>query len=210
MHEKDRYIIKSSALVIADSIVSTLSQKYPGLDIAWGLSKGLYGAGMQLRQDRALKWVEMVRDNPSIFTQEILNSEHFQDGFVFAFEKYIKERNENKRKIVQNIFLGFGKSLDLNGFELEQYLNILSLLDANEISFLSSFTGGDFYTEDNVKNCNHLIQLGLIEIGDGGQIKMGLRKLTAGNYGVSSDSYNADIPLNLTYLGQQIVSYLYS
>lgn len=209
MQEKDKNIVKSSALVLADSIVSSLSVQYPGLDIAWGLSKGLYGAGMQLRQDRALKWIEMVRDNPKIFTQQILDSEPFQDGFVFAFEKYIKERNENKRKIVQNIFLGFGQSSDLNNFELEQYLNILSLLDATEISFLSSFTDSDFYTEDNVKNCNHLIQLGLIEIGDGGLMKMGLRKLTAGPYGVSNDSYNGDIPLKLTYLGQQIVSYLH-
>lgn len=87
-NEKNKQIIKDSALVIADQIASTL----PGLNIAWNLSKALYGAGLKLREQRALEWVEMVRDHPSAFTELILKDAKFQDGFVYALERYIREK----------------------------------------------------------------------------------------------------------------------
>ena len=116
MREKDKQIVKDSAMVVADSIVSSI----PGLNIPWNLSKSLYGAGMELRQKRALEWVEMARDNPSVFAEEILRNEQFQDGFVFAFERYIRERSEEKRKIMEKAFLGFAENKDKEKFELEK------------------------------------------------------------------------------------------
>ena len=96
-HQKDKIILKDASLVVLDKLVDSI----PGLSIAWGLSKALYNAGLVLRQQRALEWVEMVRDNPHIFTEQVLKDETFQDGFVFALEKYIRERIEEKRKIMQ-------------------------------------------------------------------------------------------------------------
>lgn len=137
MNEKDEQILKDSALVAADGIASIV----PGLNIAWGLSKALYGAGLKLRQQRALEWVEMVRDNPNTFCEEILRSENFQDAFVYSFEKYISERNEMKRQIIKKIFLGYAQSHDLEQFELERMTNILSMISLNGIKLLRILRG---------------------------------------------------------------------
>lgn len=132
MNEKDQQILKDSALVIADQIASNL----PGLNIAWGLTKALHGAGLKLRQNRALEWVEMVRDNPSIFSEEILKSENFQDAFVYSFEKYISERNEKKRQIIRQIFLGYAQSADLEQFEIERMISLLFLVSKEGLELL--------------------------------------------------------------------------
>lgn len=132
MNKKDKQILKDSLLVIADGIAS----KILGLDIAWGLSKALFEAGLKLRQQRALEWVEMVRDNPSIFSEEILKSENFQDAFVYSFEKYISERNKKKRQIIRQIFLGYTQSADLEQFEIERMISLLSLVSKEGLKLL--------------------------------------------------------------------------
>jgi len=128
MNEKDKQILKDSVDVIVSSI--------PALSIAWGLSKALYGAGLKLRQQKALEWVEMVRDNPGIFTHELLIKEEFQDGFVFALEKYITERSEKKRIIFRAIFLGFTEADNQVQFPLEKFLHTLNMLNEKDILVL--------------------------------------------------------------------------
>jgi hypothetical protein len=131
-NEKNKQIIKDSALVIADQIASTL----PGLNIAWNLSKALYGAGLKLREQRALEWVEMVRDHPSAFTELILKDAKFQDGFVYALERYIREKKEERRKMMRAIFLGFAQSDNQDKFELERMYHVLSILNVDDINVL--------------------------------------------------------------------------
>ncbi len=132
MNEKDKQIVKDSALVVADQIVSAI----PLLNVAWELSKALYGAGLKLREQRALEWVEMVRDNPTTFSEEILQSENFQDAFVYSFEKYITERSEIKRQIIKQIFLGYAQSQDLEQFEIERMISLLSLVSQKGLELL--------------------------------------------------------------------------
>jgi hypothetical protein len=132
MNKKDKQIIKDSALVVADEIVSSI----PALNIAWGLSKALFGAGLKLRQQKALEWVEMVRDNPGIFTRELLEQEEFQDGFVFALEKYLTERNEGKREYFRSIFLGYAVAERKSIFQLERFIHTLSQMSSEDIRIL--------------------------------------------------------------------------
>ncbi len=132
MNKKDKQIIKESALVVADQIVSSV----PALNIAWGLSKALFGAGLKLRQQKALEWVEMIRDNPEIFTQKLLQQEEFQDGFVFALEKYLTERNEEKREHFRNIFLGYAVTEQKSTFQLEKFIHTLSQMSSEDIRVL--------------------------------------------------------------------------
>lgn len=128
MNEKNKIILDDSI----DAVVSGIA----GLGIAWGLSKAFYGAGMKLRQQRVLEWVEMVRDNPEIFIKEVLGSEQFQDGFVFAFEKYLTERSEEKRKILRSIFLDFSMVDSKKTFALEKFTHTLSVLSEKDIFVL--------------------------------------------------------------------------
>ncbi|MCE5271538.1 hypothetical protein LLH00_09680 [bacterium] len=133
MKEKDKEIIKGSTLVAVDVIVSSV----PFLGTAWGLAKVLIGSGMQLRHQRALEWVEMIRDNPAVFSEQILQDQQFQDGFVFALEKYIRERNAGKRERMKQVFSGFCKAENKNDFQLEKFFQVLALLNEKDISVLA-------------------------------------------------------------------------
>lgn len=166
MNNKDKQILKSSALVVADQIASSI----PALNIAWGLSKALYGAGMKLRQQRALEWVELVKKNPSVFTKELLEQQEFQDGFVYALERYLIERNEEKRRIFQNIFLGFAEAVDKTKFPLEKFTHTLSQLNELDVAVLKDVKpdeqgqnyqiyGANFSRIENIYN---LISLGIL------------------------------------------------
>ena len=165
MDEKAKQIIKDSALVIADQIALAL----PGLNIAWGLSKALYGAGLKLREQRALERVEMVRDNPSAFTKSILQDAKFQDGFVYALERYIREKNENKRIAMRAIFLGFAQSSNQDRFELERMYHVLSILSLEDMRALKDVdvTRADFHqvyeqTADKNENVYNLVNAGIL------------------------------------------------
>lgn len=109
----------------------------PELSIAWGLCKALYGNAMELRQQRALEWVEMVRDNPSIFRKEILESPEFQDGFIVALEDYLKLRTLLKRAMARKIFTDFTRAENKEQFELERYNMTLRQLSPNSLKFLA-------------------------------------------------------------------------
>lgn len=162
---KDKIILKDVALATADIIASKV-----GLDIPWKLSKALFGAGMKLREKRALEWVEMVRDNPSIFTKTILSDESFQDGFVVALERYLVERNEEKRKIFKNIFLGFAKAENKAKFPLEKFTHTLTQLSEVDIEVLKDLKvdeKGQNYqiyggNSNRIENIYNLIGLGLL------------------------------------------------
>lgn len=168
--EKDRIILKDAGLAVADAIVASI----PGLNLPWNLSKALFEAGMKLRIKRAVEWVEMVRDNPSFFPEDLWSDEKFQDGFVVALEKYLVERDEEKRRIFRNIFLGFAKADDKEKFPLEKFTHTLSQLGETDIETLRDvkidekgldyqnyqiYPGGVLTKVENIFN---LISLGLL------------------------------------------------
>ena len=170
MTDKDKLIIRDTSLAVADAIVDEIASKLPGLKLAWGLSKALFGAGMKLRQKRALEWIEMIRDNPSVITEQVLSDEKFQDGFAVALEKYLVERNEEKRKIFRNIFLGFAQAEDKTKFPLEKFIHTLSQLSEVDIEVLRdvdvSQTDQNYqvygHNYNRIENIYNLIGLGLL------------------------------------------------
>lgn len=166
MNDKDKQLLKDSALVVADQIASSI----PALNIAWRLSKAFFSAGMKLRQQKVLEWVEMVRDHPEIFTKRLLEQVEFQDGFVIAFEKYLTERSEEKRRYFRNIFLGYASSDEKQSFPLEKFIHTLSQLSVDDIKILSDVDisrqdknyqiyGNEDKQLDNIYN---LISLGIL------------------------------------------------
>lgn len=166
MKDKDKLLLEDAGVAVVDygvTIADEIVSHIPGLSLAWGLSKALYGAGLRLRQKRALEWIEMVRDNPSIFTENVLNDDKFQDGFTYALEKYIVERNEEKRLIFRNIFLGFAEVENKEKFALEKFVHTLSQLSEIDIQVLKDVKvdeqgknyqiyGGNFNRIENIYN----------------------------------------------------------
>lgn len=167
MEDKDIKIIKKSALVVADQIASS----NPALNIAWGLCKALFGVGMELRQERALEFVQMIQKNPSIFITQVLNDKNFQDGFVYSLEKYIRERSDEKRKILGNIFLGFSESENKEIYPLEKMIHTTTQLSNLDIEILRDVDlskkkdlNYQIYGNNNkyLENIFNLINLGIL------------------------------------------------
>lgn len=131
MNDKDKQIVKDSALAAADGLIGL-----GGLNIPWSLCKAYFGVSMKIRQKKALEFVEMIRDNPSVFIESVVSDEKFQDGFVVGLEEYLKERNKTKREIMKRIFLGFATSGDKEWFELERLYNALGLLNQGSLAVL--------------------------------------------------------------------------
>jgi hypothetical protein len=134
MKDKDIEIIKDNALVIADALVATLGTE---VVLAWNMAKALFGAGMKLRENRALDFIEFIKANPTIFIKEILATEEFQDAFVFTLENFLRERSEEKREIMKNIFVGFTTADSKENFPLERYFHTLTQLSELDIEAFS-------------------------------------------------------------------------
>ncbi len=121
MKQPDKNLIKRSAYELADSIASNI----PGVAQAWALGKALYGSALELRQQRALEWVEAIQNDQSTFNKSVVGSEEFQDGFMVALEDYLKLRDYVKRRIALNVFKGFTGHNDKVEFPLERYNDTL-------------------------------------------------------------------------------------
>ncbi|MCB9801595.1 MAG: hypothetical protein H6774_00745 [Pseudomonadales bacterium] len=171
INRKDKILVNDFIEIAADSVVDAIAESIPLINIPYKLSKALYGAGMKLRQQRVLEWVEMVRDNPSYFSEQVLGDEAFQDGFVIALEKYLTERNTIKRTIFRNIFLGFSQANDKAIFPLEKFTHTLSQLSQTDVLTLRDVDisknedqNYQIYgnNPDRKENIHNLVNLGLL------------------------------------------------
>jgi len=138
--QSDKNLIQRAATNVADvltgSVDAVVLGGVPALSGAWALAKALLGNALDLRQQRALEFVEAINNDPSTFTQEIVSSEAFQDGFVIALTEYIKIRNFLKRRIALKIFKEFTASGDKVEFPLERFYDTLSKLSTSGIKTL--------------------------------------------------------------------------
>lgn len=165
-------LLKSSGTATVDTVAAGIDVSLGGAPLAsgaWGLSKALLGRGLALRQKKALEWVEMIRDNPTIFTKEILETEEFQDAFVTSLESYIKERDYDKRILLQAIFKDYSSAKNPSTYPVERYYEItkqISLHDAKNFSYLRMIASegkpGDSVESGDMESTLHLISLGLL------------------------------------------------
>ena len=142
MNEKDKDIIVTSWIATIDALVTYVCSQNPYFLVAWSLCLVLGQANMKYREKRVVEWVENIKDNLSIFTAELLEDEIFQEWFVYLFQKYISERNIQKRKIVKNIFSGFTYTFNRWEFELEKLCNILNALSFEDLKILKIWADG--------------------------------------------------------------------
>ncbi len=176
MKDTDKQLLASSAGVLADQAVAVaggvisadkIALTVVGLGTAWGFTKALLGNAMQFRQKRAVEWVEFIRDNPDSFTEEILQTETFQNGFVYCFEQYLAERNEEKRQYIKSVFLGYTAAGNHEEFPLERLLMASQQLSNIDVATLRDVDtarqdknyqvyGNTDKNEDNIYNLVHL------------------------------------------------------
>jgi hypothetical protein len=132
MNETDKNLTKNAVKNTLEALISST----PALAVAWALAKSLYGNALELRQERALEFVEFIMNNPSAFKKDLLESVEFQDGFIESLENYIRIRLVLKRGIARNIFLGFANSDNKEQFSLERLNSTLRTITADAIQFL--------------------------------------------------------------------------
>lgn len=145
MNSSDKNLIKSSGTAMAGAaidsvdalIMSSTGVPIPALRLAWELSKSLLGSAVELRRQRALEWVQSVIENPTIFTEQIVSSQEFQDGFVVALEDYLKLRDYMKRRIALKTFKEFASSNDKIEFPLERYNDTLKKISPASLRTLA-------------------------------------------------------------------------
>jgi len=128
--------------------VDTFVAQKPEFIPPWILAKGFYGALFDIRKERINEIVEFLKKNENVFIKQIVETKEFEEIFVVTFENYIKQRNEKKRKIIQNIFLGFSKKIneDHNPFEIERMYDLL-----NKVSIVELKTFKDIEKNGTVK-----------------------------------------------------------
>ena len=131
--KSDANLVKRSAFEVADAIASNIA----GVNIAWALVKALSGNALELRQQRALEFVEAIQNDQTAFNKSVVQSEEFQDGFVVALTEYIKLRNFLKRRIALKMFKEFATSEDKVEFPLERYYDTLNKLSTAGIKTLA-------------------------------------------------------------------------
>lgn len=131
--------LKETGNLAVNGVVAYLTVKHPhlaGMTTSLSLAYGLIGAGITLRKDRFKEMVEYINNNASLFTPAILEDPHFQDGFLYIIEKYIRERNENKRKMIKNVFFGYTKTKNKEEFPFERYCYTTEQLSIEDIKVL--------------------------------------------------------------------------
>jgi len=132
-NQSDKNLVKRSAFEVADAIASNIV----GVNIAWALVKALSGNALELRQQRALEFIEAIQSDQSTFNKAVVSSEEFQDGFVVALTEYIKIRNSLKRRIALKMFNDFANSDDKVEFPLERFYDTLNKLSTSGIKTLA-------------------------------------------------------------------------
>lgn len=133
MNESDKNLLKRSAYELADSIASNIV----GVAQAWALGKALYGNALELRQQRALEWVESIQNDQSTFNERVVSSEEFQDGFISGLEDYIKLRDSLKRRIGLKVFKEFACREDKVEFPLERFNDTLRKISPASLRVLA-------------------------------------------------------------------------
>lgn len=116
--------------------VDTYVTQHPEWQSAWFLARGMLLTVFQLQQERLNIFIEELETNKEVFTSEEINTKEFQLGFVVTLENYLKTRQEDKLKIIKNIFLGYTEEGNKEKFELERYYSVVNQISLEGIEFL--------------------------------------------------------------------------
>lgn len=139
--KSDELLLEDVQTVIVDEVIDAIATSLPGINIAYKLAKAYDNRGIKLRQERALEFVEFVRDNLGRFSQKLCEQEEFQDCFALLLDAYIRERSEKKRKLHRQLLLNLTNKnkKELEEFDLERMIivtNQISLEALNVLDFI--------------------------------------------------------------------------
>lgn len=108
----------------------------PDWTIPWLLVKGFFGLMFGFQQEKINWFVQYLEENKGEFSKELVQTDEFQEGFVLTFENYVRQRGETRRKLIEQIFLDFSRSVNKEEFELERMYRTSELISLESVRFL--------------------------------------------------------------------------
>jgi hypothetical protein len=139
LSNSDKNLVKKTGKAVADATVAhvgDLIKQTPALGLAYHLFVDLTGNAAEMRKQRVFEFMEAIVDNPNTFTNQLLESETFQDGFATTLQQYITLRTEGRRQLVRAAFEDFARSLDKPNFQLERFIDTTQKISPASISLL--------------------------------------------------------------------------
>ncbi len=112
---------------------------HPEWELAFYSAIGLYGVYMAYNQEEVNEIIKFITEHPEEFRKEIVESKEFKKGFLFFTEQYLKQRLEQKKKILKKIFLSFTQSSEKSKFELERLDDTMLHISIESLEFLVFF-----------------------------------------------------------------------
>jgi len=128
-------IITENAIIPAAVLVFSGNPLLAGVFFA---GTNIYKALVDINKDKVKEFQIFLEENIEVFTKTVVTSKGFKEGLFITFEQYLKERSEEKRKIITDIFLDYSKLDEKSrvSFELERYYNALYIISLDTLLFL--------------------------------------------------------------------------
>lgn len=109
---------------------------HPEWECAFYSAIGLFGIYMAYNQEDVNEIVEFIKEHPDEFRSDKVESKEFKKGFLMFTEQYLKQRLEQKKKILKKIFLSFTVHQEKSKFELERLNDIMLRISISALEFL--------------------------------------------------------------------------
>lgn len=125
---------------LATSLTTVLSIFYDSTNPIWSIlfssAYGLFGYYLFYQQEKINRFATWIKDHPDEFVDSMVEQPAFQEGFFPTLDAYLRVRSEDKRKLVQQVFLGFAQNEDKVTFELERLFSAIETISLNGLIYL--------------------------------------------------------------------------
>ncbi len=139
---KGKDIVKSinisiqNYLLYLSSVLDPFLQQNPIWQGVFYSAIGLFGVYMACNQEELNEITEFIKDHPKEFREEIVQSKEFRKGFLLFTEQYLKQRVEDKKKILKRILLGYTLTDNKIDYEFERLNDCLVRMTVPALQFV--------------------------------------------------------------------------
>lgn len=133
---KSAQIALQNAIPYYATILGPFLASHPVWMLAFYAATGLYGIYMAYNQEEVNEIIEFIKEHPQEFREEKVKSKEFEKVFLLFFEQYLKQRTEEKKKVLKNILLGYTLTGNKADYELERLNDCLVRVTIPTLKFL--------------------------------------------------------------------------
>lgn len=129
-------LTEHAAIPFISSVVAKIAVNHPEVGLVWAGISGTYLV-LKAIDPRADEFIKKVKNQAGEISEELVKSTEFQQSILVTLDALIRNRNEKKRRIIENIYLyGYMPSKDKKKFELEKFYQVSQNISIEAVSFL--------------------------------------------------------------------------